>query len=627
MNKTDRNLGMGTDISRRDFLNGCRLAVGASLLPGAALAQDSYIAAQDIPNYYPPEITGMRGSHSGAFETAHQARNGMSFNGSDNGERYDLVVVGAGISGLSAAHFYQQARGANSRILILENHDDFGGHAKRNEFQTDGNNIIGYGGSMLLEEPGYYPAIAKKLLEDLGIDTQRFYRYFDRNLYSSMGLSEGLFFDTETFGSDYLAVGDWSDSSIYAQAPLSSKAREDLQRLIKDERHYLPNIPAAEQSDYLQNMDYRSYLRNQAAMDEGVLDVMQSFARGVWAVNIDALPARIAWSSGYPGFGNLDLGYESWRREGDQEEPNIFHFPDGNASVARLLVRKMTPAVAIGDTMEDIVTARFDYSQLDEPNSPIRIRLNSTVVRVQHINDNLSNAVKVTYVRDGKTHVIESNQVIMACYNQMIPHLCPEMPRAQKSALANCIRAPLVYTNVLLHNWHSFVNLGIHSAHCPGSYHHGVELDYPVSLGDYQFSKSPDEPIVLHLTRTPGEPGSSARDQFAAGMRDLLTTTFETFERNIRDQLSRLLGPGGFNAAQDIAAITVNRWPHGYAYGYDPDSDRVAFDPDSWSAEKRVWVNGSRRFGNISIASSDSASNAMAEAAIGEANRAVNDLN
>ena len=264
MNKSDQNLGMGTDISRRDFLNGCKLAVGASLLPGAVLAQDSYIAAQDVPNYYPPEFTGMRGSHSGSFETAHQARDGASFNGSDNGERYDLVVVGAGISGLSAAHFYQQARGANSRILILENHDDFGGHAKRNEFQIDGNNIIGYGGSMLLEAPGYYPAIAKKLLEDIGIETQRFYRYFDQDFYSSMGLyqGEGIFFDAETFGADHLAAGDWGDPSILAQAPLSTKARGDLQRLFKDERHYLPEMPAAEQSDYLQKMDYRSYLKN-----------------------------------------------------------------------------------------------------------------------------------------------------------------------------------------------------------------------------------------------------------------------------------------------------------------------------------------------------------------------------
>lgn len=143
MKKTDRQLGMGKDISRRDFLNGLRIAIGASVLPAHSLAQAQSDAAQDSASYYPPELTGMRGSHPGAFETAHQRRDGSSFNAIDNGEEYDLVVVGGGLSGLSAAFFYQQAHGADSRILILDNHDDFGGHAKRNEFQIDGETLIG----------------------------------------------------------------------------------------------------------------------------------------------------------------------------------------------------------------------------------------------------------------------------------------------------------------------------------------------------------------------------------------------------------------------------------------------------------------------------------------------------
>jgi spermidine dehydrogenase len=441
-----------------------------------------------------------------------------------------------------------------------------------------------------------------------------------------MGLRGGVFFDVETFGRDHLALGDIGDALALAQSPLSAKARDDLVRLFKDDRHYLPDMPAAERSEYLLNMDYQTYLRDRAGMEEGVIKLLQSYARAVWAVNIDAFPARQAWSSGYPGFGGLELGFDSYDRDGDQEEPFIFHFPDGNASVARLLVRKMIPRVAAGNTMEDIVTAKFDYARLDEPNSLVRIRLNSTVVRAQHVDSNLSKPVKISYVRNGNTHVVEAAKVVMACYNQIIPHLCPEIPQQQKSALGNCTRAPLVYTNVLIRNWRSFVNLGIHRVDCPGSYHHGVVLDYPVSLGDYQFSKSPDEPIVLHLTRVPGEPGLSAREQFDAGQRDLLTTSFETFERNIRDQLQRLLGPGGFDAARDIAAITVNRWPHGYAYGYDPETDRIAFDPNLWPAGKRVWKKASRPFGNISIASTDSASSAMTETAIQEAHRAINDL-
>ena len=622
--RSDRQLGMDKAISRRDFLNGVSIAIGASLLPGTAFAQD--FSAQDMPGYYPPELTGMRGSHPGSFETAHLLLDGASFDGHDTGERYDLVVVGGGLSGLSAAYFYQRNKGKNARILILDNHDDFGGHATRNEFQIDGQRIIGYGGTMSLEAPGGFPQVAKELINDLGIETQRFYKYFDQDLYSSLGLSRGLFLDKQTFGSDYLAVGDITDASVLEHSPLSAKAKANLVRLYKDDRHYLHDIPAERRGAYLETMDYQTYLRDRAGMDDEVLKIMHSAARGVWAVNIDAYPALAAWRRRYPGFGDLDLGTGFFERESAQQEPFIFHFPDGNASVARLLVRKMIPAVAAGDNMEDIVTARFDYSRLDNPESPAKIRLNSTVVRAQHADDNLSNPVKITYLRDGKAHVVESNKVVMACYNSIIPYLCPEMPKSQKSALSNCVRAPLVYSNVLIRNWKSFARLGIHRVNCPGSYHHGVTLDYPVSMGGYHCAKSPDEPIVLHLTRVPGEPGISAREQFSAGQWDLLSTSFETFERNIRDQLSRILAPGGFDAARDIAAITVNRWPHGYAYGYDPESDRIAFEPESWPEEKRYWVTGSRPFGNISIASTDSASDAMTEAAIEQAHRAVTDL-
>lgn len=626
MNKKDRLLGMGQDISRRDFLNGVSVAVGAAMLPGSSFAQNLSANAQDLPAYYPPELTGLRGSHPGAFETAHQTKNGVSFEGTDTGEQFDLVVVGAGISGLSAAHFYQQSKGSSERILILDNHDDFGGHAKRNEFTIDDRKIIAYGGTMFLEAPGGYPEVAKKLLSDLGIDTQRFYQYFDRDLYASHGLRGGWFFDAETFGSDYLVVGDLGDATVLEGAPLSAKAKEDLVRLFKDDRHYLPDMPNAEQNEYLSSMDYQTYLKELAGMDDDVLKVMQAYARGVWAVNIDAFPAIEAWYSDYPGFGDLELEFGSDDQDAGQEEPAIFHFPDGNASVARLLVRKMIPAVAAGNTMEDIVNSRFDYSQLDRPSSAVNIRLNSTVVRVQHLDNSLSNPVQITYVRNGESHTVEAEKVVMACYNQIIPHLCPEMPTEQKSALFSCIRAPLVYTNVLIRNWQSFAKLGIRRANCPGSYHHSLTLDFPVSMGGYEFSESPDNPIVIHLTRVPGQPGLSARAQFEAGQQDLLETSFETFERNIRSQLQTLLGPGGFDASRDIAGITVNRWPHGYAYGHDSESDRVAFTPSSWPKEKRVWEKARKSFGNISIASTDSASNAMTESAIEEAQRAVNDL-
>jgi spermidine dehydrogenase len=621
MKARDRQLGMDVDISRRDFLNGVSVAIGASLWSPTSSAQN--IGAQDLAGYYPPLLSGLRGSHPGSFEVAHGLVNGATWDGEDTGEEYDLVVVGAGISGLSAAYFYRQAMGNAARILILDNHDDFGGHAKRNEFEIDGRLLIGYGGTVLLEQPGDYPEVAKRLIRELGIDLQRLSAAHEGRLYRSLGLSRGTFFDKETFGTDHLAAGNIADPDILMHVPLSEEAKADLTRLYANERHYLDDIPAAERVDYLVRTDYRTYLSERAGIGDEALKVLESMPRGLWAIGIDALPARTAWSSEYPGFGDLELDV-SYDEEDSQR--GVFHFPDGNASVARLLVRNMIPTVAPGDSMEDIVTARFDYGKLDDPASSVRVRLNSTAVRAQHLDDNLNNPVQVTYVRDGEARRVTAGQVVMACYHGIIPQLCPEMPQTQRGILSNSLRAPHIYSRALIRNWSSFVELGLQRVNCPGSYHTGIRLDYPVSLGDYRCPRSPDEPIVVNLTRVPGQPGLSAREQFAAGQRDLLTTSFETFERNIRDQLGRILGPGGFDPARDIAGITVNRWPHGYAYGYDPATDRVAFEPSQWPEETRSWVRGSQRFGNISIAATDAASNAMTESAIEEAHRAVNDL-
>ncbi|MDC0222442.1 spermidine dehydrogenase, partial [Gammaproteobacteria bacterium] len=217
-----------------------------------------------------------------------------------------------------------------------------------------------------------------------------------------------------------------------------------------------------------------SQLRFAAGLNDEALKVMLPYARSVWAVNIDVISAANARSFGYPGFAGLDLTFEVHKTDNAIEEPNIFHFPDGNATVARLLVKKLIPSVSFGDSVEDIVTARFDYGRLDQPSSAARIRLNSSVVRARHIADNLSNPVSITYVRGDEAYNVTANQVVMAGYNALIPRLCPEMPEAQKNALANCVRAPLVYTNVLIRNWRSLAELGVRRAYCPGCYHHSL---------------------------------------------------------------------------------------------------------------------------------------------------------
>jgi len=179
---------------------------------------------------------------------------------------------------------------------------------------------------------------------------------------------------------------------------------------------------------------------------------------------------------------------------------------------------------------------------------------------------------------------------------------------------------PLVYTNVALRNWRAFAAVGVAAIHCPGSYHSSVRLNPVTDIGSYRSPRSPDVPILVRMVRAPCSPGMSERDQHRMGRGELLTTSFETFEELIRDQLGRMLGTEGFEPARDITANTINRWPHGYAYEYNP-----LFDPN-WPEGEAPHEIGRTRFGPIAIANSDAAAAAYTDAAIDQAHRAVAEL-
>jgi spermidine dehydrogenase len=564
----------------------------------------------------------MRGSHDGTFEVAHDLRDGRLKSlgaATDTEEAYDLVVVGGGISGLAAAYFFRKAEGPHSKILILDNHEDFGGHATRNEFRSGGRTLLMNGGTINIQDFSWYDEPSQGLIRELGIDPERYPEFVDEELYASLGLSQGVFFDKETFGVDRLVTGQrehgWRE--FLAKTPLSERARNDIARLYEEQVDYLPGLSPTEKEGILRRMSYRDFLTDVVKVHEDAMPYLQPLSTGYWAIGIDALPAWTALSSDYPGFQGMGLPERASRGP-------YFRFPDGNASIARLLVRSMIPGVAPGKSMEDIVTARFDYAQLDREGTPVRIRLNSTAVRVRNVPDERKpEAVEITYVRGGEVQRVQGRSCVLACYNLMIPYLCPELPEQQREALSHALKAPLVYTQVLIRDWKSFERLGLEGAYCPGSYHSSVRLGAPVSMGGYRCPRSPDEPMVLQLTRVPLKPGLPAPEQWKAGRKE--PATFEMFERKIRDQLGRMLSAGGFDPARDIEAITVNRWSHGYAYGYDPATSEVYFTAD-WPEEKRTWLRARRPFGRIAIANSDAGADAMTEAAISQAHRAIGEI-
>ena len=614
MNRRDRELGMDRPITRRDFLQGVSIAVGGSLLSRRSFAAGAY----------PPALMGLRGSHDGSFEIAHALRDGQSFNGVDTNESYDLIVVGGGISGLAAAYFYRKAMGRDARILVLDNHDDFGGHAKRNEFVHEGRTFIGYGGTQSIDTPSSYSPEAIGLLKELGVDTARFYEAFDRDFYASFHLSDdGVFFDEETFGADRLVPqpADGSVKAFAAKTPLPLEAQQDLVRLYEADIDYLPGLSDAEKKARLAKTSYLKFLEDDAKVHPAVVKYLYTRTHGLYAMGIDGVPALDCWGLGYPGFQGMKLepgdapGLSATAKP-KEEEPYIFHFPDGNASIARLLVRSLVPGAAPGHTMEDIVTARMDYAQLDVEAHPVRIRLSSTAVSVRQT----GSGVAVTYVRDGKAEIVRAPHAVLACWHAVIPYLCPEIPESQKEALLYGPKVPLVYTNVFIRNWTSFEKLGVSNIYFPNGYHVGVSLDFPVSLGAYHFSRGPEEPIVLHLTRTPCSPGGSSREQHQAGRYELLSTSFETFERRTREQLLRVLGGGGFDPVRDILGITVNRWPHGYAYEYNS-----LWDPPFAPGEAPCEI-ARQPFGRIHIANSDAEAYAYTDAAIDQAYRAVTEI-
>ncbi len=600
-------------ITRRDFLEGFALTLGAPL----------------------PALAAFAGQTDATAAAAHAHRDAPGVARDAVVERddavEDLVVVGAGLSGLTAAWLYRQHAGRPVRILLLDALDEVGGHARRNEFVSrSGKRLVGYGGSQSLDTPGLWSPAATSVLAGVGIDLARFKsEFFDAGWRERMGLTQRADYFAAANRLVRRAPGE-APAEWLPRTPLSAVAQAGLQRLWGTPVNVLPALRGGPLRVRLAAMSYRSFLLGPWRLPAEAVDFYAHATAGYFGVGIEATTALDAWAAGLPGFGGLALGdgvdarlSPSGRQLKAGEDDYVYHFPDGNHGVARALLRALRPELVPGQGMETLSSAAVDPARFDDPGAAVRLRLRSTVTGLRHLGPPRSADLAELRYTDaaGRTRAVRARHVVLACWHRAIARLTDELPAAQVKALQDQVKVPLVYATVLLNNWRAWQRAGLAAIGTPDGFWQDVALDFPVSLGELKFPQSADEPILLHLGRVcvPFD-GRDPRTQSAAGRRDLLAMPFERFERETVALLEGALGAYGFDTARDLEALTVNRWAHGYTYEYMRPWDRY------WPAGPLPAFTARRGWGRVAIAGSDSGAFAYAHSAFDQATRAVQEL-
>ncbi len=585
------------DITRRDFVKGTLIGSGAVLLTmpapiSAEVGANDKITQPETNSVHPwdgyagigdyARANGNTQSTTGAAHLIRDNKIGGLLDGADDtGESYDLVIIGGGFAGLSAARtFLKEARPGQS-CLILENHALPGGEAKRNEFIVDGYKITGPQGSNLTVVPSVKGDWYDDLFNDLEIprlpefQTLQGYngdlRLSPTNYLPMLGIAEqaacaGYFFDKETFGLEESYWDVDSSQNAYAHTAFSAAEKADLNRLREGTG---VNNAGDDWPQWLDSITYQEYLEDILHIQPRVIKLLSITLTTTAGMGCDAISARYAMMSALPGF-DKGFGDKSLYRVSpdDKEIAGIFSFPGGNDAIYRLMLKKVLPnAISGGKTFEEIHDSAYQFEHFDNPHNPVRIRLNSTAVRVEHDTDpDRAKSVTVYYQKDGKIYRVKAKGVVSAIGGWVNKHIIQGLPDEYEVAFGQLVHGSNMIVNVALRNWKPMAKLGVSACHFFTSDGLGgyCNIRRPMVFGDNQPPLDPEKPVVLTFYVGFSKPGLPAKEQAAAIRWELMSKRYAEIEASVRRQLTTMFGSLGFDDEKDIAGIVVNRWGHSY---------------------------------------------------------------
>jgi spermidine dehydrogenase len=617
----DDRLGMNEPISRRDFLNGALLAGAGLYLNGRA----PVISPADAFNGY-GGVGDYRHSNGNTWEVlsaGHAMRDGAFeqrvATATDTREMYDLVCVGGGLSGLAAAVFFQKDKGGS--CLVIDNHPIFGGEAKRNEFRVKGQSLIAHQGSAIFLVPGK-GGYTDRFYQMIGMDRSTFNYQTWRGPTPEMPLAQspydigspkqyGFYFGSR-FGKTpgVWLIDPWGRN--LDGAPISDTAKAELLRWRNVRNNSaVPKTEGDAISRQLDTITLEDHLMAQHGISREIIrEFLSPIEGGGYGLGPDALSAycNYAIETEFPEDGDDKLG--------DQM------FPDGNSGFARLMVKTLIPDAISGPrTVDAVWENRVSFGALDRPGQPTRIRLNSTVVRVEHAGDPASAPhVVITYAKGNRLYKVRARRVVVAGGSWTAKHIVHDLPAAHREAYAQFYRSPCLMANVAVTNWRFLYKMGISGCRWFEGLGNYLSVTKKALVGNTSRTIDPDSPTVLTIKVLFAKPGLPIGEQGSRGRAELLSTSFAQYERALRQQMSDMFAPGGFNPRRDIAGIILNRWGHAYV---NPQPG-FFFGVNGKPAPRDVLRD--RPHGRIAFANTDLAGAADHRNSIREADRAVHQL-